>query len=44
MSGDVLLVGISARALADSAVRSGYRPVTVDFFGDLDHKDRKSVV
>jgi predicted ATP-grasp superfamily ATP-dependent carboligase len=36
----VLLVGWSTRALADAALRSGYRPRTVDFFGDLDQKRR----
>lgn len=37
---DVLLVGLSTRALSDAALRSGFRPRTVDFFGDLDHKRR----
>jgi predicted ATP-grasp superfamily ATP-dependent carboligase len=36
----VLLVGYSTRALADAALRSGFRPRTVDFFGDLDQKAR----
>jgi predicted ATP-grasp superfamily ATP-dependent carboligase len=35
---DLLLVGISTRALADSAFQSGFRPRTVDFYGDLDQK------
>jgi predicted ATP-grasp superfamily ATP-dependent carboligase len=38
--GDVLLVGYSTRALADAALRSGFRPRTVDFYGDLDQKAR----
>ncbi len=37
---DVLLVGYSTRALADAALRSGFRPRTVDFYGDLDQKAR----
>jgi predicted ATP-grasp superfamily ATP-dependent carboligase len=37
---DVVLVGWSTRALADAALRSGFRPRTVDFFGDLDQKRR----
>jgi predicted ATP-grasp superfamily ATP-dependent carboligase len=32
----VLIVAISGRALAQSARRSGYRPLVVDFFGDQD--------
>ncbi|MFN2433156.1 MAG: ATP-grasp domain-containing protein [Gemmatimonadota bacterium] len=37
---DVLLVAMSSRALADSALRAGFRPSTVDWFGDLDQKSR----
>jgi predicted ATP-grasp superfamily ATP-dependent carboligase len=37
---DLVLVGWSTRALADAALRSGYRPRTVDFFGDLDQRRR----
>ena len=33
----VLLVGISTRALAESAVRAGYSVVSVDGYGDLDN-------
>ncbi|NPV57758.1 MAG: ATP-grasp domain-containing protein [Anaerolineae bacterium] len=33
----VLLVGISTRALAQSAVAAGWRVVSLDLFGDLDH-------
>jgi predicted ATP-grasp superfamily ATP-dependent carboligase len=32
----VLIAAISARALAQSAARGGYRPLVVDFFGDQD--------
>lgn len=32
----VLLVGISTRALAQSAVRAGYEVISLDFFGDSD--------
>jgi uncharacterized protein len=32
----VLIAGISARALAESAARAGYRVLAVDCFGDLD--------
>lgn len=34
--GAVLLAAISARALAQSARRGGYRPLVADFFGDQD--------
>lgn len=33
-----LLVGVSVRALAQSAARAGYRCVSVDAFGDRDHR------
>jgi predicted ATP-grasp superfamily ATP-dependent carboligase len=33
-----LVLGVSTRAIAESAVRSGQRVVTVDFFGDWDQK------
>ncbi len=35
---DILIVGVSARGLAESAVRSGlgHRIVAVDYFGDFD--------
>ena len=36
----VVLVGVSTRALAESAVRAGYSCVSVDAFGDLDQKHR----
>lgn len=34
----ILLVGLTARALAESAVRAGCDIVSVDYFGDLDTK------
>ena len=40
LPGSVLIVGVSTRALAESASRAGYRCVTVDAFGDLDQKSR----
>jgi predicted ATP-grasp superfamily ATP-dependent carboligase len=36
----VLIVGISTRALAESASRAGHSCVSVDAFGDLDQKSR----
>jgi predicted ATP-grasp superfamily ATP-dependent carboligase len=33
-----LLVGVSTRAIAESARRAGHDVVTIDFFGDLDQK------
>ena len=36
MAPRVLIAGISARALAESAARAGYRVLAVDGFGDLD--------
>ena len=33
-----LVVGVSTRAIAESAARSGERVVTVDYFGDRDQK------
>lgn len=36
MSEVVLIVGASTRAMAESAVRAGYKCTTVDYFGDLD--------
>lgn len=36
IKGSVLLVGISTRALAQSAVTAGWQVVSVDFFGDSD--------
>ena len=35
-AGDVLVAAITARALARSARRGGWRPLVADFFGDLD--------
>jgi predicted ATP-grasp superfamily ATP-dependent carboligase len=35
----VLIAALSGRALAASARRSGYRPLVVDLFGDLDTRD-----
>jgi predicted ATP-grasp superfamily ATP-dependent carboligase len=34
-----LVVGISTRAIAESAARSGYDVVTLDYFGDRDQKE-----
>jgi uncharacterized protein len=34
----ILLVGLTTRAIAESAIRAGYDIVTVDYFGDLDQK------
>jgi predicted ATP-grasp superfamily ATP-dependent carboligase len=34
-----LITGISTRAIAESAVRSGYDVVTLDYFGDRDQKE-----
>jgi predicted ATP-grasp superfamily ATP-dependent carboligase len=36
----VLIVGVSTRALAESASRAGYSCLSVDAFGDLDQKSR----
>ena len=33
---EILVVGLSARALSASARRAGYAPLAADFFGDLD--------
>lgn len=38
--GSLLIVGVSTRALAESASRAGYACVSVDAFGDLDQKSR----
>jgi predicted ATP-grasp superfamily ATP-dependent carboligase len=38
--GSVLIVGVSTRALAESAIRAGYSCLSVDAFGDLDQKSR----
>lgn len=35
-----LLVGVSTRAIAESALQAGHRIVTVDYFGDRDQKQR----
>ncbi|HXE56683.1 MAG TPA: hypothetical protein VNK43_01670, partial [Gemmatimonadales bacterium] len=35
-TGDVVVVGVSARGLAESAARAGYSVAAVDGFGDLD--------
>jgi predicted ATP-grasp superfamily ATP-dependent carboligase len=42
--GSVLIVGVSTRALAESASRAGYSCQSVDAFGDLDQKSRVSNV
>lgn len=36
---DILVTGLSARALSSSARRSGYAPLAADFFDDLDLAD-----
>ena len=38
--GSVLIVGVSTRALAESASRAGYSCASIDAFGDLDQKSR----
>jgi predicted ATP-grasp superfamily ATP-dependent carboligase len=35
----ILIVGLSTRAIAESAVRGGYNVVTLDYFGDRDQKE-----
>jgi predicted ATP-grasp superfamily ATP-dependent carboligase len=32
----LLIAGVTGRALAESAVRGGYRPIVLDYFGDSD--------
>jgi predicted ATP-grasp superfamily ATP-dependent carboligase len=39
----ILLVGISTRALAQSAVNAGYQVVSLDFFGDSDQPPQAEV-
>lgn len=39
----VLVAGLSTRALAESAVRAGWRVASVDAFGDLDHPARPAI-
>jgi predicted ATP-grasp superfamily ATP-dependent carboligase len=34
----ILIIGLSTRALAESAVKAGYNVVTIDFFGDFDQR------
>jgi predicted ATP-grasp superfamily ATP-dependent carboligase len=34
----ILVVGLSTRAIAESAVRGGHRVVTLDYFGDRDQR------
>ena len=34
----ILIVGVSTRAIAESAVRGGHQVVTVDYFGDRDQR------
>lgn len=36
---DILVVGLSARALSQSARAGGYAPLAADFFGDLDLRE-----
>lgn len=36
---EILVAGLSARCLAVSALRAGYRPLAADFFSDLDLAD-----
>lgn len=40
MTMTTLIVGVSTRAMAESAVRAGSRVVTVDYFGDRDQKEQ----
>lgn len=40
MTMSILVVGVSTRAIAESAVRAGCRVVTVDYFGDRDQKEQ----
>ncbi len=35
----ILMVGVSTRAIAESAVRGGYQVFTVDYFGDRDQRE-----
>ncbi|MCJ7668257.1 MAG: ATP-grasp domain-containing protein [Anaerolineae bacterium] len=35
----ILIVGLSTRAIAESAVRGGYEVITLDYFGDRDQKE-----
>ena len=32
----ILILGLSTRAIAESAVRGGYNVITLDYFGDRD--------
>jgi len=36
--GAILITGLSTRAIAESAVRGGYRVITLDYFGDRDQR------
>lgn len=38
--GELLLVGISTRALAEAALRADVQPRTVDLYGDMDQKEQ----
>jgi len=35
----ILILGLSTRAIAESAVRGGYNVITLDYFGDRDQKE-----
>jgi len=35
----ILILGLSTRAIAESAVRGGYSVITLDYFGDRDQKE-----
>ena len=37
----ILIVGLSTRAIAESAVRGDHRIVTLDYFGDRDQRALK---
>ena len=39
MFSHLVIIALSARALAQSATRAGYRPVSIDIFGDIDTID-----
>ena len=40
----VVIVGVSTRALAESAGRAGFAPTSVDAFGDMDQKQQAETV
>ena len=40
----VLVVGVSTRAIAESAARAGWRVTSYDAFGDLDQPPQERIV